>query len=405
MIFWRPVQQRFLAFLLLSSEAPSEEALSEAVEQAGDPQSFLRALWRTRRIPDREFVLNYLSRAATSDSNLLRAMEPLVMEATADPDITAREAAFAILAKTRHPQLRTLALEQLSEPDPAARVLGLQTLRSIASSNDVAIAIRLLKDSEPRVAVAAALVLQQATGQDFGIKSTQALPLFTCIDTNPPPAPDLVAVHQGVERAQNWWATHEKEFPAAPAQLSVPASKPRLPVADFNLENPDGKFVRLSQVRGRTVLLAFWSAGAPASLDDVPALKKLQQRYSDRLAVVGVCIPAAPSCTDEHEHGHDHARHDHEQTAMTTGTEHMGCFVRDAVARLKINYPMVADPKDVVGRRFSIGELPAYVLIDAGGMVRGRSVGFRTESALAAMIDEVVPPSRTQASTKLGRNE
>jgi peroxiredoxin len=164
------------------------------------------------------------------------------------------------------------------------------------------------------------------------------------------------------------------------------------------LADSDGKVIRLSQLRGKTVLLSFWSSSTPASLDDAPALKNRRQRYPDRLAVLGVCIPAAQSCADEHEHGHGHGHHHHDESGGGAGTEHMGCSVRDAVARLKINYPMIADTNGAVGQRFSVGDLPAYVLIDAEGMVRRRFVGFRTESVLAAMVEEAGTPGAAQAS-------
>lgn len=407
-VFWRPVQQRCLAWFLLRSQAPSEEVLSGAVEQAGDPRSLLMEFWSTERIPHRQFVINYLGRIATTKPELFRAMEPVLLEAVLDPDISTREAAFTTLARTKHPQLRTMALQQLSDADPAARLIGVQGLRTIASSNDVAIAMRLLEDPEPRVVVAAAQVLRNAIGQNFGIKSSDALPQFTGIDTNPPSPPDLPAIRQGVQRAREWWASHQAEFPTTLAKPALTGRAARLATSDFSLDDAETKPVRLSQFRGKTVLLSFWSSGAPASLDGVPALKNLQQRYAGRMAIVGVCIPAAPSCADEHEGGHgghEHAQHHHDESAGAmagmTGTEHMRCLVRDAVNRLNINFEMVADPKGVLGQRFSIEDLPAYVLIDSDGMVRRRFVGFRTESDLLAITSELLPEP---AQTTLTRN-
>jgi peroxiredoxin len=388
-IFWRPIQQRCLAYFLLHSEAPSEEVLAGNVEQAGDPGSVLMELWRTQRLPHRQFVLNYLGRVSTTKPDLFRALEPVVLEATGDVDITTREYAFTTLARMKHVRLRSLALEQLSDADPAARLIGLQNLRSIVSSNDVPIAMRFLNDPEPRVVVAAALVLRQATGQDFGIKSTHAMPQFTGIDTNPPPAPDLPAISKGVERWQEWWASHQADFPT-PLATPMPRGNPaRLPTADFTLEDAAGKPIQLSQFRGKTVLLSFWGLDAPASLDDAPALRTLQQRNPDRLAILGVCIPAAPSCADEHEQGHDHAHHHHgESSAAALEPGQMRDQVRQAADRLKISYPMLVDTKGSIALRFSIGDLPAYVLIDSQGMIRRRFVGFRTESALSAMVGE-----------------
>ena len=390
LVWWRPLQQKGVTYFLLRSEAPSQEALSDVLEQAGDSGDLLTRFWVSHRIPHRQFVLSYLSRVSVAKPALSRAMEPVVLEATADADIETRESAFGVLIRLKHPQLRRLALEQLLDADPAARLIGLQSLRSIASSNDVPIAIGLLNDPEPRVVVAAALVLRQMTGLDFGIKSVHAMPRFTCIDTNPPPAPDMEAINRGVQRWRNWWNVHHADYPEPPPASPVQTRTTRLPTPDFNLEDSTGKRIQLSHFRGRPVLLAFWSLGAPASLDDVPALRTLQQRNADRLAVLGVCVPTAPSCADEHEHAHHH-----QSSASRPELGQMRAQVQQAADRLKINYPMLLDAKGQIGLRFHIQELPAYVLIDSEGFIRRRFVGFRTEAALGRMLEEVADSSAT----------
>ena len=388
LVFWGSLQRTCAAYFLLHSPAPSDEALSDAVEQASDPAALLTRLWHTQRLPHRLFVLTYLNRVSAGKPALFHQMESFVLEATADPDVEARQMAFATLERLKHPQLRRLALEQLSNADPAVRLIGLQNLRRIATSNDVPIAIRLLKDPEPRVVVAAALVLRQVTNLDFGIKSNHAIPQFTCIDTNPPPAPDLQAIQQGVQRWREWWSIHQGEY-QVPSPTPPHNTAKTLATADFKLEDPACRPVQLSQLRGKIVLLAFWSSGAPASLDDVPALNALQRRNLDRLAILGICLPPAPCCADEHEQGHDHAQHHHgESSAAGLEPAPMRAQVQQAADRLKISYPMLLDPKGSIALRFSANDLPAYVLIDSEGMIRRRFVGFRTESALSAMLDE-----------------
>jgi peroxiredoxin len=396
-ILWRPLQQRCLAYFLLRSEAPSEEVLSGAVEQAGDPGSLLAALWKTYRIPHRRFVLNYLARVSASKPDLLRTMDALILEATRDPDVETREAAFEVLSKTKHPQLRRLALEQLGDVDPAVRLLGLQTLRSFATSNEVPIALHLLADTEPRVVVAAALLLRHATGEDFGIRTAHALPQFIGIDTNPPPAPDLPAITRGVQRWRDWWQAHQADYSAIPAIPPPPPRVSALPTRDFTLPNSAGRAFRLSDYRGKRVLLAFWNWATPFSLDGLLSLQTIQARRPDRLAVFGICVPPAASCADEDEHGHEHAHHHHDESAGGgSGAEHMRCFVQDAAARLKLNYPMLIDATGEVGLRFKVEDLPAYVLIDAEGMVRRRFVGIRTEAVLQEMVEAVASSAATQ---------
>jgi peroxiredoxin len=401
---WRPIQQKCLAWFLLRTEAPSPDVLTAVVEQAADPAAFLRRLWNTQKIPHREFVLSYLSTANSTHPKLLQALQPLLLEATADPDIANRESAFATLAVTRHPQLRHLACQQLSDADPAARLLGLQSLRPIATSNDVPTAISLLSDPEPRVVVAAALVLRQATGQDFGIKQTHAFPQFTCIDTNPPPAPELAAIARGVQRWRDLWAIHQNEFPPSPTTPTPALDIPRLPIADFALPDSGGQPTRLSQLRGKTVLLAFWTPGLPASLDDFPALDALQRQNPDRLAVLGICAPPPPCCSHEHDHAghaHDQSHYHHAQSATRDNSTQLAAAATQAAASLQLHFPMLLDSLASITLDFSVSDFPTYVLIDPRGMLCRRIVGFRSTPALAAMIEDVTAPKRPAASTQL----
>jgi hypothetical protein len=57
-----------------------------------------------------------------------------------------------------------------------------------------------------------------------------------------------------------------------------------------------------------------------------------------------------------------------------------------------INYPVLLDPNNEVGRRFNGGELPTNVLIDSQGYVRRRFNGGRNVAAFEAMIDELASP-------------
>jgi peroxiredoxin len=285
-----------------------------------------------------------------------------------------------------------LALEQLADVELAARVLGLQTLPSIATSKDVRITISLLSDSEPRVVVAAALVLRQVTGQDFGIRLSQALPHFFGMGTNAPPPPDLNAIGQGVHRWQDWWARHHAEYPAA--QFSHSRSKPvaGLTTDDFGLADSNGKSVRLSDYRGKSVLLAFWSPDSPASLDAASELAALHQANPERLAVLGICVPPASSCRDEHEPKTERANHRHhhdEASSSSANPAHALDQIQELALEHKITCPVLLDSKGAIGLRFAIENLPTYVLVDAQGIVRRRFVGTRSKQVLEAMIDEV----------------
>jgi len=57
LVFWGSLQRTCAAYFLLHSEAPSAEALSDAVDQASDPAALLTRLWHTQRLPHRHSCL------------------------------------------------------------------------------------------------------------------------------------------------------------------------------------------------------------------------------------------------------------------------------------------------------------------------------------------------------------
>lgn len=391
LIFWRPLQRQYLTHLLLRSDAPSPEVLSDVIGQAGNAKTLLLRLWQTQRIPHRQFILSHLGRIVNSEPAILRAMETVVLAAATDPNITTRELAFAALVRMKHPQLRRLALEQLDDADPAARVLGLQSLRSIATSNDVLVAMRLLSDTDPRVIVSAALVLRQATGNDFGIKSSLALPRFTSIDkTNSALSPDLAAINQGVQRWSEWWKVHQSEYPKPlepPRELRQPT---RLTTRDFTLMDSDGKPVRLSDYHGKVVFLAFWTLDTPVSLDDAPALNAINSSNAGNVAILGICVPPTPSCADEHEPGKGHEHHNHHaESSPALNTAGARGLVHNTARKWQIEFPMLIDAEGELGLRFAVEELPTYVLIDSQGLIRRRFAGNRSKAVFEAMLEEV----------------
>ena len=143
---------------------------------------------------------------------------------------------------------------------------------------------------------------------------------------------------------------------------------------------------------GRTVKSApiVFRTLEPVILDAAPALAALQQENFERLAVLGICVPPASSCADEHERKSQQLNHHHDgATFPSTNPAHVLDLIRGMALEYKITYPILLDSKGTVGLGFSVENLPAYVLIDASGMIRRRFVGDRNKQVLEAMIDEV----------------
>ena len=58
------------------------------------------------------------------------------------------------------------------------------------------------------------------------------------------------------------------------------------PAAEFELTALDGETVRLSALRGRPVVLAFWACGCPPCREEVPHLSRLARQYASEGLVV-----------------------------------------------------------------------------------------------------------------------
>ena len=387
---WKPLRYESTIFLALRSDSPSGAVLSELVTESSNRPKTLERMWRSGNITVREFVINYLNTRLRTESFLLEQMQAIVNEAAYDSDLDTREPALNVLAKINRPESLDLLRQQLTDVDPAIRVLALQQLQQAANSNDVSAAIRLLDDPDPRVVVSAGSLLRRVTRQDFGLKVTQALPQFRRVEGEPPPPSDRESIRRGVERWHEWWQLHHSEFPES---VVMPTRAVQgLPAKEFRLEDLDGRVVQLSDFRGKAVLLCFWNIADPASFDDFDALKRLQEQQARRLAVVGVAFDPAVGPQDEHEeheHGHEYNRDHAHSPKSPPDPAAARSAVRKLVTRMSVKYPVLVDLKGSVVFRYNVQEVPTYVLIDAQGNLRRRFVGPRELPAWTAMVEEI----------------
>lgn len=57
---------------------------------------------------------------------------------------------------------------------------------------------------------------------------------------------------------------------------------------DFSLSEPDGTTFFLSQLKGSYILLDFWASWCPDCRKDIPAVRAMYEKYSDKVKFVGV---------------------------------------------------------------------------------------------------------------------
>ncbi len=154
------------------------------------------------------------------------------------------------------------------------------------------------------------------------------------------------------------------ETPPVNEQAAVTVgSKPGDQAPDFNLSRIGGGELRLSDLRGKAVIIDFWDTWCPPCREALPHLEALSVEYKDQLEVVGVAI---------------------------------GREGREAVAKYandhKLTFPMVLiDEKYATARDFGgVQSIPTTFLIDGDGIVRKMWVGAHPKATYEEEIKKVV---------------
>jgi peroxiredoxin len=109
-----------------------------------------------------------------------------------------------------------------------------------------------------------------------------------------------------------------------------------------------GDTVRLSDYRGRPVLLNVWATWCGPCREEIPALEALHREFGTRgLQVLGASIDVRSADRD----------------------------VRRFVSDLGITFTILRDPSDRVSRTFLFAGVPNTVLIDRNGLIARRWIG------------------------------
>jgi thiol-disulfide isomerase/thioredoxin len=129
----------------------------------------------------------------------------------------------------------------------------------------------------------------------------------------------------------------------------------------INTEHP----LALRDLRGRVVLLDFWTFCCINCLRVVEELRPLEERFGDRLVVIGVHSPKFP-------HESDHAA------------------VARAVARHRITHPVLDDPELETWQQYGVRAWPTLVVIDPDGYVVAMASGEGNGAALGDVVQQLL---------------
>ncbi len=131
-------------------------------------------------------------------------------------------------------------------------------------------------------------------------------------------------------------------------ELNVVEARPEAP--DFTLKDMDDEQHRLSDFRGRTVMLNFWGTWCPPCVREMPSMERLYRKYKDR----GFTVVAVNQFETQD-------------------------MVFEFTGRLSIEptFPILFDKESRASELYRVKGLPTTYLIDKAGRIRYRAMGGR----------------------------
>jgi thiol-disulfide isomerase/thioredoxin len=166
---------------------------------------------------------------------------------------------------------------------------------------------------------------------------------------------------------------HAPTVESAAVEVAALPVEGQLPPLSGAVEWLNTKPLTAEMLRGKVVLVDFWTYSCINCLRSLPYVRAWAEKYKDKgLVVIGV---HAPEFAFEKDIGN----------------------VKNAVANLNIDYPVAIDNKYAIWRAFGNNSWPAHYFIDAEGRIRYHHFGEgeydRSETVIRQLLAEAGQPT------------
>lgn len=131
---------------------------------------------------------------------------------------------------------------------------------------------------------------------------------------------------------------------------------------DFALKSVDGKVVKLSDYKGKVIILDFWATWCPPCRKGIPDLISIQNEYKNDVVIIGVSLDGDKTIKD----------------------------VPDFIKQYGINYPIVYGDEKIVTAYGGIQAIPTAFVIDKKGNIIDQHVGLVDKSIYVNKIKELL---------------
>lgn len=144
--------------------------------------------------------------------------------------------------------------------------------------------------------------------------------------------------------------------------------------ANYPWLNTD-KPLSIASLKGRVVLLDFWTYCCINCLHVLPDLKYLEQKYPDSLTVIGV----------------HSAKFDHEKEVEN---------IRQAILRYDIEHPVIVDSDMTIWQSYAVRAWPTLMVIDPESYVIGYVSGEGNRDALDELVGKLIAEHKDKNAVK-----
>ncbi|PNE36538.1 NHL domain-containing thioredoxin family protein [Streptomyces noursei] len=141
--------------------------------------------------------------------------------------------------------------------------------------------------------------------------------------------------------------------------------------------NTGGTDLTLSDLRGRIVILDFWTFCCVNCLHVLDELRELEERHRDSVVIIGV---HSPKFVHEAEHQ----------------------AVVDAVERYGVEHPVLDDPELATWKQYAVRAWPTLVVIDPEGYVVAQHAGEGHAHAIEKLVEELIAEHAEKGTLRRG---
>jgi peroxiredoxin len=132
---------------------------------------------------------------------------------------------------------------------------------------------------------------------------------------------------------------------------------------DIQLTNLEGSSVKLSDYRGRTVLINFWATWCQVCKTEMPHIERIYQSFKDE----GVVILSVNA------------------TSLEKNTQRVGSYAE----KHGLSFPIVLDEQGAVIKQYKVTAYPTTFIVDTKGIIRNQYLGAVSYESMKKAIQAI----------------